>query len=457
MTRMETLRKQLGEMPGGKCLAGFSGGADSTAMMMLLAAERDSGRIQPEAVHVNHGLRGAESDGDEEFCRRICEELRIPFHAERVFLDGKSDENACRQARFRCFRQVMEHTGIRTLILAHNRDDLAETFLMRLIRGAGTEGLACMSGWDERDGCTIYRPMLKMGREEIRAALSRDGIPWREDSLNESGAYLRNRIRSRLIPLMNELSSGAAERIAGTAEIVTGENRILQETADAFLADHAEECWIDPAALRTQPEALQARILRNWWKQNVPEQEEHALNTRLTAELVSLAAAERGKVNLPGGLYAVKGRHGLYLTGFPAETPEEVPFGTGETVFGGIRLTTGPSEGNPGNGTTEQEIPEGFFRDCVIRTRRDGDRIRPFGMQGSRKLQDYFTDRGIDEPMRDRIPLICRDREVLMAAGVGTGAVPRWTSDADNIRLKWLGRMPWKPEKKEESDHGSEL
>ncbi len=447
MTFMKELQDRFGEMPEGRCLAGFSGGADSTAMMLLLAAERDNGRIQPEAVHVNHGLRGAESDGDEEFCRQFCKELRIPFHAERVSLNGKSDENACRQARFRCFRKVMDTTGIRNLVLAHNRDDLAETFLMRLLRGAGTEGLACMGGRDQRSGYTIYRPMLKMGRDEIRTALSREGIRWREDSLNKSSVYLRNRIRTQLIPLMNDLSEGASERIANAAEIVTGENRILQETADAFLAVYAGERWIDTAALRTQPESLQARILRSWWRQNTPEQEEHALNTRQTADLVSLAAANRGKLNLPGGMHAVKGRHGLYLTGFPEETPEAVPFESGETEFGGIRLITGPSEGNPGNGTTEQEVPEGFLRGCVIRTRRDGDRIRPFGMQGSRKLQDYFTDRGVDEPLRDRIPMICRGQEVLMAAGVGTGAVPRWGADEKNIRLKWLGRMPWKLEK----------
>ena len=91
ITGLETLRTQLGDMPEGRCLAGFSGGADSTAMIMLLAAERDAGRLLPEAIHVNHGLRGAESEEDESFCRRICEELRIPIHTERVRLNEKSD------------------------------------------------------------------------------------------------------------------------------------------------------------------------------------------------------------------------------------------------------------------------------------------------------------------------------------------------------------------------------
>ena len=456
-TAMEELRKRLDSLPEGRCLAGFSGGADSTAMILLLAAERDAGRIQPEAVHVNHGLRGGESDGDEAFCRQLCERLRIPFHAERAELDGKSDENACREARFRCFRKVMEGTGIRTLLLAHNRDDLAETFLMRLIRGAGTEGLACMSGLDARDGYTIRRPMLKMGREEIRHALSEEGVPWREDSLNESSAYLRNRIRGRLMPLLNELGSGAAERIAKTAELVTGENRMLQDMAESFLAAHADGRTLDAEALGKQPEAMRLRILRAWWKRNAPETDEHALNAAQTEALAALAAAPKGKINLPGGLHAVKGRQGLHLTGFPAEAQEEVPFEPEipwKTVFGGIRLTAGPGEGNPGNGKTEQEVPEDFLRGCVIRTRRNGDRIRPFGMEGSRKLQDYLTDRGIDEALRDRIPLVCRGNEVLLAAGVGAGAVPRWSAEARNIRVKWTGRMPWTAEERKETDNG---
>ena len=457
MKAMEELRKQLDRLPEGRCLAGFSGGADSTAMILLLAAERDAGRIQPEAVHVNHGLRGAESDGDEAFCRQLCERLQIPFHAERAELDGKSDENACREARFRCFRNIMEETGIRTLLLAHNRDDLAETFLMRLIRGAGTEGLACMSGQDEREGYIICRPMLKIGREEIRSALSEDGVSWREDSLNSSAAYLRNRIRGSLIPLMNELGPGAAERIAKTAELVAGENRMLQDTAESFLREHADGRTLDTEALGQQPEAMRLRILRAWWKQNAPEMDEHALNAAQTEALAGLAAAPKGKINLPGGLHAVKGRQGLHLTGFPEDRPEETPFVPEihrETVTAGIRLTVEPGEGNPGNGKTEQEVPESFLDGCVIRTRRNGDRIRPFGMEGSRKLQDYLTDRGIDEALRDRIPLICRGNEVLLAAGVGAGAVPRWNPEAGNIRLKWAGKMPWIHEERKETGNG---
>ena len=239
-----------GAMPEGRCLAGFSGGADSTALMYLLAEAMREGRTQPEAVHVNHGIRGAEADGDEAFCRRVCEELGIPFHGARAELHGRTDENACREARFRAFRETMEATGIRQLVLAHNRDDLAETFLMRLMRGAGTEGLACMSPKDARDGYTILRPMLENGRAEIREALKAAGIPWREDSTNANEGYLRNSVRGKLIPLMEQMSPGAAGRIAAAAGILTAENGELQRQADEFLARHSRGEWLDADALK---------------------------------------------------------------------------------------------------------------------------------------------------------------------------------------------------------------
>ncbi len=455
---IDRLILEHGDMPEGRCLAGFSGGADSTALICLLAEAAKSGSVFPEAVHVNHGLRGTESDGDEDFCRNFCGELGIPFHCIHADLNGKTDENACRTARFGAFRTVLTKTGIGQLVLAHNSNDAAETFLMRLLRGAGTEGLACMSSRDRRDGFTILRPLLNTGREEIRSALQKAGIPWREDSLNSSSIYLRNRIRNRLIPMMEELSAGATARIANTAAILTRENDALQQQADGFLRIHSKNGWLDTESLKTIPESMHGRILRTWWRDNSPMPEEHALNAAQTAAMIRIASGKQGKVNLPGGLHAVKCRNGLYLTGpRTAGTGNEIPYKPEEIRFGQAVLRTVPSQGNPGDGIFCQEAPADFFHGCVIRNRRPGDRIRPFGMNGSKKLQDYLTDRGIDEPWRDLIPLLCRGEEVVMAAGVGTGAVPRWQTDADNVRIVWSGEIPWAKKEREGKPYEPEL
>ena len=449
------LLEKAGPFPAGRCLIGFSGGADSTLLIRLCAVLRDSGEAAPEAVHVNHGLRGEESDKDELFCRAVCEELDIPFHAVHAELSGKRDEDSCRRERFRCFRAVMEETGIRNLVLGHNQDDLAETFLMRLMRGAGLEGLACMSGTDEHEGIRIWRPLLRIGRAEIRSALKSDAFGWREDSSNGSEAYLRNRIRSRLLPAINGMAEGASGRIARTAEILYLDNQAIRERAEWFLDQHSSSGWLDAGELLKSPEAEQRRVLRTWWKRSSPETKEHSLSAGQTEALLMLLKAERGKVNLPGNLNAERGRHGIYLTGMRKNPVPEVSLedaASGEIRFGDFSLVISDSLGDPGDGIMTQEVPEGFLAGCVLRTRKPGDRIRPFGMKGSRKLQDYLTDRWIDAPMRDEIPMICRGNEVLWAAGIGAGAVPAWDAGKHPVRLTWRGEMPWKLKKGEKRE-----
>ncbi len=441
--QMEELRGKMDPLPDGRCLVGVSGGADSVALLIMLAGDAHSSGNRIEAVHVNHGLRGEESDGDEAFVRELCGRYGVPLRVYRPDLQGRKDENTAREARFRCFRECLAGTGADYLVLAHHADDLAETFLMRLLRGAGPEGLGCMKPEDTLGGIRVLRPMLKIRRDEIRAALRENGIPWREDSSNESTAYLRNDVRKRLIPLMEEMNAGAAGRIAGTARQIAAENEILAGEVNRFLKEHAGKRWLDSEALKKNPAGMQRRILREWWRRSAPPMEEHELNLEQTERLATLALADNGKVNLPGGLHAEKGRQALHLTGMQMKPMAEVPITGEKTDFGPVELRIEPGRGDPGDGKREQEVPAGFLHGCVIRTRRPGDRIIPFGMAGSRKLQDYLTDRKIDAAWRDDIPLVCRGNEVLLVGGIGAGNVPKWTTGTDHIRLVWKGDMPW--------------
>ena len=438
---LECLRKQMDPVPSGRLLIGVSGGADSIALLMML--QGDGKYRMAEAVHVNHGIRGAAADEDEAFVRDVCGKLRIPLHVYHPDLKGHSDENTARKARFQCFRACMLETGAEWLVLAHHADDLAETFMMRLLRGAGTEGLGCMSPAGEAYGIPILRPMLKMRREEIRAALTAAGVSWREDESNHDTAYLRNDVRHRLLPLMEEMNPGAAGRVAAAARKIAADNETLNLETRSMLDRCAGKRWIDIRPVLPLTPGQHSRLLRQWWRDNATLTDEHELSTVQTEQLVALSVAVRGKINLPGNLYAVKGKQALHLTGFREKPiPEQAVSGTA-VVFGDWMLQIGQSEGNPGNGKTEQEVPSGFTEGCVIRTRRPGDRITPFGMTGSRKLQDYLTDRGIDEPWRDRIPLLCRGNEVLLAAGVGAGNIPRWRKEESHVRIRWQGDMPW--------------
>ena len=428
----------------GRYLIGLSGGADSVALLMTLLPDIRDGRIAAEAVHVNHGLRGTESDDDEKFCRELCEREGVPLTVYRADLQGKTDEDSARKARYGFFREKYKAFKADGLILAHHADDQAETFLMRLTRGAGPEGLECMREDETVEDIRILRPMLRIRREEIRAALTEDGTGWREDSTNTDTAYLRNKVRQELIPALEAISESAVDKICRTAGMIAADNDVLDAAAEKLLRENAKGSILNAASITAEPEAVRRRVLRKWWNAEGPVLEEHALSAAQTEALTALLDVTKGKINLPGGVYAVRtGKHLILRSSEKEEAPEPVVFSGKEIVFGDYRITVGSSEGNPGDGKRTQEVPDGFFEGCEIRTRRPGDRIRPFGSTGSRKLQDYLTDRRIGEPFRDQIPLICRGNEVLLVCGVGAGNIPRWNGEDHPVRITWHGETPW--------------
>ena len=438
------LRDRMQPVADGDYLLGLSGGADSVALLTMLLPDVRSGRLRIEAVHVNHGIRGSEADGDEQFCAEICRREGIPFTAFHADLAGRKDEASARKARYAFFRERLEKTGKEALLTAHHADDQTETILMRLLRGAGPDGLEGMKGDETLEGIRIIRPMLGIRREEIRNALLADGIPWREDSSNRDTAYLRNRVRLELIPLMKQLSTSAAEKVNRTAALLAEDNALLNRRAREIFAGTADGGRLNAETLSAEPPAIQKRVLRLWWQQNSPEMDEHAMNAVHTEALAGLLRTERGRISLPGNMTAVRSGSFLFLEGLKdAERTMPADVSGRETVFGDYRLEVSPSEGDPGDGKRTQEVPSGFLEGCVIRNRQPGDRIRPFGGPGSRKLQDYLTDRKIPEPFRDRIPLLCRGNEVLLVCGVGAGDVPPWSAENHSVRLTWIGDIPW--------------
>ena len=440
---IKALSQKLAPIENGNYLLGLSGGADSVALMMMLLPMISGQKIRIEAIHVNHGLRGTESDEDERFCIELCKRENVPLYTCRADLSGRTDEDSAREARYAAFRKRYNETGADGLLLAHHADDQAETFLMRLLRGAGPDGLACMSGEETVKGMRVLRPMLLLRREEIREALRNDGITWREDASNRDTAYLRNRVRHELIPVLNSFSAAAVEKICRAAALTGEDNRVLNREAETMLDRLSAGTALNALDLAKEPAALRRRVLRLWWYRHGPALKEHTLNAAQTEALDRLLGSSGGKINLPGNTHAVRAGEFLFLTGTEAEKPAPSAVIGPETVFGRFRLTETGSEGNPGDGKTTQEVPAGFTRGCVIRNRLPGDRIRPFGSDGRRKLQDYLTDRKIAEPFRDQIPLLCRGGEVLLVCGVGAGDIPKWNPEVANVRLTWYGETPW--------------
>lgn len=312
--RWEELGRRLDPRPTGSCLIGLSGGADSVALTRMLLPLRDAGEIEIEAIHVNHGIRGPEADGDEEFVKTFCVENSVTLHTVRLDLAGRADENTAREARYRAYAQTMRERGIPTLILAHQREDQAETFLMHLMRGAGPTGLRAMRSREERDGYTILRPMLDISGAELREALEAEGQAWREDRTNRETRYLRNRIRLEILPEMEKAAPGVSARLARTARMIGEDGDALEARAERLMAENSGDGWIGTEILRAEPEAIRSRMLRRWWRKNGPELDERELSYEQTKRLESLIDAGPGTtVNLPAGWRARKRKSRIIL------------------------------------------------------------------------------------------------------------------------------------------------
>ena len=417
-----------------RLLVGLSGGADSVALLLLLM---DAGK-QITAVHVNHGLRGDASDGDEAFVRALCEKHQVPLLTYRADPPDNPGENWAREARYGFFREAMAKTGAEALVLAHHRDDQAETLLLHLLRGAGLTGLTGMSPDTTADGLRIIRPLLGYSRAELRAYLKERNQSWREDASNGDARYLRNALRKDVLPLLEQLAPGVAVRMATTAALLAEDEAVLTALTQHFLAEHTGDA-LPLSALRTQPVGLQKRILRAWWQRTAAPTEERSLSAQQTEALLALVEAPASsRCNLPGGWHGQSGWTHLHL----APPGEQLSIQT-QTAANSPLVEILPYSGNHGDGATCQAIPKAWLDECVIRSRQMGDVIRPFGAAGSQSLQDYFVNRRVDAAFRDRVPLLCRGSEVLLVGGVGAGNIPRSDEIHEPVLLRWKGDFPW--------------
>ena len=417
-----------------RLLIGLSGGADSVALTELLVCLRAQGRVRLWAVHVNHGLRGTQSDEDERFVRDLCQREGIPLTVCRACPPEHPGEDWARQARYGFFREELRRCGAQAVALAHHRDDQAETLLLHLLRGAGLTGLSAMVPEGESLGVRVVRPLLGFSRQELREALTAAGIPWREDGSNADTRYLRNAVRHELLPLMERLAPGAASRLAGTAELAREDDLALTRQAEGLALRWIGKPWFPLTVLHGLEMALAGRVTRLWWQRQAGGgRGERSLSREQTAALVALSASPAGtRCNLPGGWHGQRGWTHLHL--LPPDRARAKPE---------ISLIASPVLPGPGDGRFTQSMPAALLSACTVRTRQPGDWLRPFGGGGRQTLQDYFVNHRVDAPFRDSVPLVCRGSEVLLAAGVGAGNVPPMDPTEDQLLLRWRGEMPW--------------
>lgn len=434
---VEAVRRQRLIQAGDRVLVAVSGGADSVCLLTLLQEARERALlpgIELRIAHVNYGLRGDESEGDDAFVRELGTRLGVPVNCERVRLLPKSGgtlQSRAREARYAFFGRLLREHGMTGVATGHTVEDQAETVLLWLMRGAGTGGLA---GIPARRCGGIIRPLLGVTRQQVLDYLECRGMSYRADSSNGTVVYRRNRIRQEVLPALRALNPCIAEVLARGADILAADAAVLNEIEDERWRTVAKEvssgCVVlDGERLALEPLGLQRRLVRRALA--VVRQGQAGLTFRHVNDILErvLEGVHGAGLNLPGGLRVRRNRDLLMMeqggrqgedgfrtkltSGILLQVPGEVTLGDGRRL---LAVAGG------------QDLPDGravFVVDgdrlggaLFVRNWERGDWFCPLGMGGHRKkLQDFFVDLKVDRMMRGGIPLVVAPAGIVWVAG----------------------------------------
>ena len=425
--------------PGQRVLVAVSGGADSVALAHLLHRGRRLLCLRPVLAHLHHGIRGRAADADAAFVRRLARRLDLPLLLERADVPaqaraaGISLEMAARVARYAFFARAARQVHAAAVLVAHTADDQAETVLLRLARGAGPQGLGGMAPVSCRNGLTILRPLLGVRHADLVALLRKHRWRWREDASNRDLHFLRNRVRHELLPLIERrLNPRFREALLRTADVLREEQVWLDELAAVDLArcrGAAAGGGLLIQPLAAQPRAAQRRLLRLWLAGGglPPER----LTFDAVEAVLTLARRAHGTQAVPlgDGWRVVRRYAALALEAEPTAAPRWTL--TVQSHRGILRERPTQPGRLPARATLSARAVGGS--PLTVRAWRPGDRMRPLGLRGTKKLQDIFTDAKVPRDRRAAVPVVeCRG-EIVWLPGyrVAQGwEVPRANSPA---------------------------
>ena len=415
-------------VPGRRIGIAVSGGVDSMVLMHMLY--RYTGGENLFCLHFEHGIRGWESVRDMEFVRENAKAYNIPFICarmnvpERIMETGENLEAAARRFRYAFFANVSKKYDLAYVATAHHADDVAETFLLNLLRGSGIAGLCAMRSKREPN---IIRPMLAISRDEIERYADENNIAYVADSTNDDTEYSRNYLRKEVIPRLKEMNPNFVEAVRRTTVLLSEDEIALYRTEsqifDHIASDVKDGIEFDLGQFKEQNVSIQRRLLR------------HAI-LKVTGSLVDvelkhvdavIRLAESGGTGkrfiLPGKFYAYVGYGQLTLVKDNEKILDgtEAPFEIGERIkIAGQYLETevvpAPASFPPLHSPVQyaESIP---LEGATVRTRRSGDVFRPVGMQEYKKLSDWMIDEKIPLSKRDSIILVVKDSTVLVITG----------------------------------------
>ena len=397
-----------------KVIIGFSGGADSSALLHYFA--KRAKRVA--CVHINHMIRGAEADRDEAFCRATCEKYGIEFICHRIDIPkiaterGQGIEETARQERYRVFYSELERLGFDAILTAHNANDNAESVIFNLVRGSGANGISGIKPINGR----VLRPLLYATREQIIEYCSRNGIEYVTDSTNADTDYTRNYIRHKVIPSLSELNPSLLDAILRLSTALRSDEELISSLAQDFVAEKCKDGKIPPEAIQELHESVRVRALKMLAGENLDSKAIYAC-------LDFIPRSHSGSViNLCNGI-SLK-RESEYLMFIKTSELGELEFN--------IPLKKGLNDLSPLDlvlALDTDEVPDGY--ECVLeislnaksisgplyaRSRAEGDTICHGKL--TKKLKKLFCEKKIPSHKRDKTPIICDDNGIVAVAKV---------------------------------------
>lgn len=426
---------------GSSVLVGVSGGPDSTALLHALSRIAPTHGWKVAAVHVNHGLRGENSRGDEKYVRTCCEHWQIPCHVEQVGVrqvlaqKGGNKQAVARSLRYAAFLRVARRVGAECLALAHQADDQVETLLMRLIRGTGPAGLAGIPATREWRGLRIVRPLLEVWRSDVEAYCTRYGLTPRLDESNRDPRHTRNRIRHHLLPGLESYNSRVKEVLFQLAHLAADEEKhwasLVEKEARRVITDSGQQWFeVDTRAFLELGVALQRRVIKLILNCLVEDDENETVTLDGVERIRRLAMSSdpSGETALPGGVRAERIYRQLRILKAASAArdeegekmaPTRLPI-PGEVRYPAGRIRVWTDSRPPFSPTKDRALFDLDQLEAapVVRPRRPGDRVQPLGMNGTKKVKEALIDAKVPRRLRDGIPLLTCGEEVIWVPGV---------------------------------------
>lgn len=413
-------------------IVGFSGGADSVSL--LFALKKLGYNVL--ALHVEHGIRGEESLQDALFAKNFCKEHDIPFYVEHINVpefaknNGFSLETAARIERHRVFSEYSKKFNC-PIALAHNKNDQAETVLMHLLRGSGLNGLTGMKYISKN----VIRPLLDVSRDEIEVFNAKNNLSFVTDSTNLSNDYTRNKIRNRIIPLLNEeLGINCVDNITECASILEEYNSyialVTRDYEDKYIVKNKNDVTLDIADI---PHVIFIELIKRALEiinGNIVDIEKVHLNN-----VFELTKKESGKeVHLPYGIKAKRIYNQIVFTNKTDDFNMKYDFvPENEIIWQDNKINSCFTSLVIKDCLCEHLDFDKLPKDLTLRTRKSGDFIYPLGSKGKCTLKKYFIDKKIPLSLRNSVPLLAKDNEIYAIIGYTVSEKAKITDSTKKI------------------------